>query len=261
MAIFTTLSVVIWFSTGTLGIFATLVYVFTMRVVIYDIMSMGIIPTLSTTILFCNLCYILLWISPHRVVKIAIRIKQTLQHWYIPKKLIYCVAIFTILYGNYYPPHGEFKLICIGKFGGGLEWISLDSMGKIAKGVKQMHFTMLYGNYCYIFIENFPNKFSPCMLTHKICCGNSWCPIVTEIFFYVCCHCFSNTFCSPPRSWDWCYQYYPPPKFLSSTDKSVAFEIIHKFRIYTYILNVFRTVGIVHAYGLVFLPQPRNFHS
>ena len=26
------------------------------------------------------------------------------------------MAIFTILYGNYYPPHGEFKLICIGKF-------------------------------------------------------------------------------------------------------------------------------------------------
>ena len=23
------------------------------------------------------------------------------------KKLINCVAIFTILYGNYYPPHGE----------------------------------------------------------------------------------------------------------------------------------------------------------
>ena len=35
MAIFTTLSVVIWFSTSTLEIFATLVYVFTMRVVIY----------------------------------------------------------------------------------------------------------------------------------------------------------------------------------------------------------------------------------
>ena len=60
MEIFTTLSVVIWFSTGTLGIFATLVYVFTMRVVIYDILSMAIIPTLSTSILFCNLCYILL---------------------------------------------------------------------------------------------------------------------------------------------------------------------------------------------------------
>ena len=59
MAIFTTLSVVIWFSTGTLEIFSTLVYVFTMRVVINDILSMAIIPTLSTSILFCYLCYIL----------------------------------------------------------------------------------------------------------------------------------------------------------------------------------------------------------
>ena len=60
MAIFTTLSVVIWFSTGALEIFTTLVYVFTMRMVIYDILSMAIIPTLSTSILFCNLCYIVL---------------------------------------------------------------------------------------------------------------------------------------------------------------------------------------------------------
>ena len=72
VAIFTTLSVVIWFSTGTVGIFATLVYVFTMRVIIYDILSMAIITTLSTSILFCNLYYILLWISPRSVVKIAI---------------------------------------------------------------------------------------------------------------------------------------------------------------------------------------------
>ena len=43
MAIFTTLSVVIWFSAGTLGIFATLVCVFTMRMVMYDILSMAII--------------------------------------------------------------------------------------------------------------------------------------------------------------------------------------------------------------------------
>ena len=60
MAFFTTPSVVIWFSTGPLGVFATLVYVFTMRVVINDILSMAIIPILSTSILFCNLCYILL---------------------------------------------------------------------------------------------------------------------------------------------------------------------------------------------------------
>ena len=57
MAIFTTLILVIWFSTGTMGIFDTLVYVFTMRVVIYDILSMAITPTLSTSILFCN-CFV-----------------------------------------------------------------------------------------------------------------------------------------------------------------------------------------------------------
>ena len=60
MAIFTTHSVVIWLSTGTLGIFATLVKFFIMSVVIYNILSMAIIPTLSTSIRFCNLCYILL---------------------------------------------------------------------------------------------------------------------------------------------------------------------------------------------------------
>ena len=116
MAIFTTLSVVISFLTGTLGIFATLVYVFTMSVVIYDILSMAIIPTLSTSILFCNLCYILLGISPRSVVKIAKQTQTNLATLIHKKKLIHCVAIFTILYGYYYPPHGEFKLICIGKF-------------------------------------------------------------------------------------------------------------------------------------------------
>ena len=60
MAIFTTLSVVISFYTGTLGISAKLVHVFTVRVVIYDILSTEKIPTLSTSILFCNLRYILL---------------------------------------------------------------------------------------------------------------------------------------------------------------------------------------------------------
>ena len=56
MDIFTTLSVVIWFSPGTLRITTRI----TIRVVINDILSMAIIPTLSTFILFCNLCYILL---------------------------------------------------------------------------------------------------------------------------------------------------------------------------------------------------------
>ena len=35
------------------------------------------------------------------------------------------------------------------------------SMGKIAKGVNKINFTMLYGNYCYIIIKNFPWKFAP----------------------------------------------------------------------------------------------------
>ena len=39
-------------------------------------------------------------------------------------------------------------------------------MGKIAKGVNKMHFTILYGNYCYIFIENSHQKFSPCRAFH-----------------------------------------------------------------------------------------------
>ena len=29
-------------------------------------------------------------------------------------------------------------------------------MGKIAKGINKINFTMLHGNYCYIIIENFP---------------------------------------------------------------------------------------------------------
>ena len=40
-------------------------------------------------------------------------------------------------------------------------------MGKTAKGVNKINFTMLYGNYCYIIIENFPKKFSPCSSQRK----------------------------------------------------------------------------------------------
>ena len=37
-------------------------------------------------------------------------------------------------------------------------------MAKIAKAVNKINFTMLYGNYCYIIIKDFPQKFSPCGL-------------------------------------------------------------------------------------------------
>ena len=116
MATFTTLSMVIWFSTDTLGIFATLVYAFTMCVVIYDILNMAIIPTLSTSMLvvisaiyYCEFHHAVWWKSPYKYSKLC----NINTH---NKKLIHCVAIFTKLYCNYYPLHGEFKLICIGKF-------------------------------------------------------------------------------------------------------------------------------------------------
>ena len=154
MAIFTTPSVVIRFSTGTLGIFATLVYVFTMLVVIYDILSMAIIPTLSTSILFCNLCYIVLWISPRSVVYGYIKLWNINTH----KKLIHCVAIITILYGNYYPPHGEFKLICIGKFSR-QTWVNLTQQyAKNRQKCQQNAFYYAVWQLLLYFYREFPSK-------------------------------------------------------------------------------------------------------
>ena len=72
------------------------------------------------------------------------------------------MAIFTILYDNYYPPHGEFEVICIGKFARRTSVNYTQQYGKNRQRCQQYKFTMLYGNYCYIFIENFTQKFSPC---------------------------------------------------------------------------------------------------
>ena len=33
---------------------------------------------------------------------------------------------------------------------------------------------MLYGTYCYIIIENFPQKFSPCVLEGVVLLLNTW---------------------------------------------------------------------------------------
>ena len=143
------------------------VYVLTMRVVIYDILSMAIIPTLSTSILFCNLGYILLWISP--------RTKK--------KKLIHCVVIFTILYGNYYLLHGELKLICIGKFAQ-RTWVNFTQQyGKNRQRCQQNKFTMLYRNYCYIFIISLKNS----LLVHSTNYKTIWKSIVWELLPYSVC--------------------------------------------------------------------------
>ena len=116
MTIFTTLSVVIWFSTGTLGIFATLVYVFTMRVYQYTTYWVWRkfphyrLPYCFVifAIYYCEFYYAVWWKSPYGHRKFC----NIDTH---KKKWIYCVAIFIILYGNNYPPHGELKQI----WGGG----------------------------------------------------------------------------------------------------------------------------------------------
>ena len=78
------------------------------------------------------------------------------------------MAVFTILYANYYPSHGEFELICMGKFARRTFVNSAQQYGKNRQKCQQNKFTMLYGNYCYIFIKNFPQKISPCRLLLKI---------------------------------------------------------------------------------------------
>ena len=40
----------------------------------------------------------------------------------------------------------------------------------MGKGVNKINVTMLYGNYRYIIIENFPQKFSPCVVSLACCC-------------------------------------------------------------------------------------------
>ena len=65
------------------------------------------------------------------------------------------MAIFTILYGNYYPPHGEFKLVCIGKFARRTSVNFTQQYGKNRQRCQKINFTVLHGNYCYIIVENF----------------------------------------------------------------------------------------------------------
>ena len=139
-----------------MGLFATLVYDFTMRVAIYDILSMAIIPTLSTSIPFCNLCYILLWISPrseNRHTDIANF--STLIH---KKKLVHCVTIFTILYGNYHPSHSDFKLTCIEKFSR-RTWVNFTQQyGKDRQRCQQNKFYYAVWQLLLYYYREFPSK-------------------------------------------------------------------------------------------------------
>ena len=74
------------------------------------------------------------------------------------KKLIHCVTIFTILYGNYYPPHGVFKLICIGKFAK-RTWVnSTQQYGKNRQRCQQSKFYYAVWQLLLYYYREFPSK-------------------------------------------------------------------------------------------------------
>ena len=75
------------------------------------------------------------------------------------KKLIHCVVISTILYGNnYYPPHGEFKLICIGKFARPT-WVNFtEQYGKNRQRCQQNKFYYAVWQLLLYYYREFPSK-------------------------------------------------------------------------------------------------------
>ena len=68
------------------------------------------------------------------------------------------MAIFNILYGNYYPPHGEFKLICIGKFAR-RTWVNFTQQyGKNRQRCQQNIFYYAVWQLLLYFYREFPSK-------------------------------------------------------------------------------------------------------
>ena len=87
--------------------------------------------------------------------------------------LPYCMVITTL-------HTGSLISYVSGNLPDRLQCISLNSMGKIAKGVNKINFTMLYSNYCYIIIENFPkNSYRAQLLNIKFIRSKELC---TSIF-------------------------------------------------------------------------------
>ena len=74
------------------------------------------------------------------------------------KKLIHCVAISTILYGDYYPPHGEFKLICIEKFAR-RTWVNFTQQyGKNRQRCQQNKFYYAVWQLLLYFFREYPSR-------------------------------------------------------------------------------------------------------
>ena len=68
------------------------------------------------------------------------------------------MAIFIILYGNCYPPNGEFKLICIGKFAR-RTWVNFTQQyGKNRQRCQQNAFYYAIWQLLLYFYREFPSK-------------------------------------------------------------------------------------------------------
>ena len=79
-------------------------------------------------------------------------------HTHTHTNLIHRVAIFTILYGNYQPPHGEFKLTCIGKFA---RWTWLNFTQQYGKNRQRCQKNIFYYSVWQLllyFYREFPSK-------------------------------------------------------------------------------------------------------
>ena len=81
-----------------------------------------------------------------------------MQHWYTQKNEYTVWAIFTILYGNYYPSHGKFKLICIGKFDR-RTWMNFTQhYGKNRQSCQQYKFYYAVWQLLLYYYREFPSK-------------------------------------------------------------------------------------------------------
>ena len=89
------------------------------------------------------------WKSPYGYSKFATLIHTQKIHW---------VAIFTILYGNYYRAHREFNLICIGNFVR-RTWVNFTKQyGKNRQRCQQNTFYDDVWQLLLFFYREFPSK-------------------------------------------------------------------------------------------------------
>ena len=86
------------------------------------------------------------------------------------------------LYGNYYPPHGEFKLICIGEFAR-RTWVNfIQQYGENCRRCQQNIFCYAVWQLLLYFYRELPLKVSPCRVWIYVYYGG---PFSTFIFYFV----------------------------------------------------------------------------